>query len=140
MNIQRFWHAKSNLVGRHQVVGLYPCSTKTREIRLRSPKDFPRPERFPQTPEISRGQTRGKSRGPREIWRAEGFPNTSRVLVEYGQSLRPWGAKAPPLGNLLGLGGCIFQYIPPLGSVRIHCTTSGFDGVSQQIKINFQFQ
>ena len=24
-----------------------------------------------------------------------------------------------PLGNLLGLGGCIFQYIPPLGSVRI---------------------
>ena len=24
-----------------------------------------------------------------------------------------------PLGNLLGLGECIFQYIPPLGSVRI---------------------
>ena len=24
------------------------------------------------------------------------------------------------LGNLLGLGECIFQYIPPLGSVRIH--------------------
>ena len=25
-----------------------------------------------------------------------------------------------PSGNLLGLGGCISQYIPPLGSVRIH--------------------
>ena len=24
-----------------------------------------------------------------------------------------------PSGNLSGLGGCIFQYIPPLGSVRI---------------------
>ena len=24
-----------------------------------------------------------------------------------------------PLGNLLGLGECIFRYIPPLGSVRI---------------------
>ena len=30
-------------------------------------------------------------------------------------------AKSPPLGNLLGLGECIFQYIPPLGSVRIQC-------------------
>jgi hypothetical protein len=26
------------------------------------------------------------------------------------------------LGNLLGLGECIFQYIPPLGSVRIQYT------------------
>ena len=41
-----------------------------------------------------------------------------------GQSLGPRGAKSPPLGNLLGLGGCIFRYIPPLGSVRIHhCST-----------------
>ena len=36
-----------------------------------------------------------------------------------------------PLGNLLGLGGCIFRYIPPLGSVRIQYArsyyyTSGF--------------
>ena len=37
------------------------------------------------------------------------------------QSLGPRGAKSPPLGNLLGLGGCIFRYIPPLGSVRIQC-------------------
>ena len=37
-----------------------------------------------------------------------------------GQSLGPRGAKSPPLGNLLGLGECIFQYTPPLGSVRIH--------------------
>ena len=29
-----------------------------------------------------------------------------------------------PLGNLLGLGGCIFRYIPPLGSVRIHYGSS----------------
>ena len=27
--------------------------------------------------------------------------------------------RASPSGNLLGLGGCISQYIPPLGSVRI---------------------
>ena len=31
----------------------------------------------------------------------------------------PRGAKSPPEGNLEGLGGCISQYIPPLGSVRI---------------------
>ena len=36
-----------------------------------------------------------------------------------GQSLGPRGAKSPPSGNLSGLGGCISQYIPPLGSVRI---------------------
>ena len=63
-------------------VGLYPCSTKTREV-LGNPS--PTPERFP--------ETRGRS--PREISRVEGnlegggdgFPNTSRVLVEHGQSL-----------------------------------------------------
>ena len=33
-----------------------------------------------------------------------------------GQSVGPRGAKSLPLGNLLGLGECIFQYIPPLGS------------------------
>ena len=49
----------------------------------------PTPQRFPETREISRG------RSPREISRVEGnlegggdgFPNTSRVLVEYGHSL-----------------------------------------------------
>ena len=68
------------------LVGLYPCSTKTREV-LGNPS--PTPERFPETREISRG------RSPREISRVEGnlegrgdgFPNTSRVLVEHGQSL-----------------------------------------------------
>ena len=37
------------------------------EIHSRRPKDFPRPERFPE------GEARGKSRGSREIWRAEGM-------------------------------------------------------------------
>ena len=32
----------------------------------------------------------------------------------------PWGAKSPPLGNIEGRGGCIFQCIPTRGSVRIH--------------------
>ena len=32
----------------------------------------------------------------------------------------PRGAKSPPSGNLSVLRGCISQYIPPLGSVRIH--------------------
>ena len=36
-----------------------------------------------------------------------------------GQSLGPRDAKSPPSGNLSVLGGCISQYIPPLGSVRI---------------------
>ena len=35
------------------------------EIHPRRPKDFPRPKRFPE------GEARGKSRGSREIWRAE---------------------------------------------------------------------
>ena len=52
------------------------------EIHPRRPRDFPRPERFPE------GEARGKSRGSREISRAEGvgFPNTSQVLVECGHS------------------------------------------------------
>ena len=55
---------------------------------------------IPETREISRG------RSPREILRVEGnlegggdgFPNTSRVLVEYGQSLsiREWIGKSFP--------------------------------------------
>ena len=44
------------------------------EIHPRRPRDFMRPERFPE------GEARGKSRG-------DGFPNTSLVLVEYGHSL-----------------------------------------------------
>ena len=65
---------------------LYPCSTKTREV-MGNPS--PTAERFPETREISRGQSL------REIARVEGnlegggegFPITSRVLVEYGHSL-----------------------------------------------------
>ena len=37
------------------------------EIHPRRPRDFPRPERSPE------GEARGKSRGSREIWRAEGM-------------------------------------------------------------------
>ena len=51
-------------------------------------------------------------------------PRPSRLPSGFalGQSLGPRGAKSPPSGNLLGLGGCISQYIPPLGSVRIQYT------------------
>ena len=45
---------------------------------------------------------------------------TSLCEKIIGQSLGPWGAKSPPLGNLSVLRGCISQYIPPLGSVPIH--------------------
>ena len=45
-------------------LGLYLCCTKTREV-LGNPS--PTPERFPE------GKARGKSRGSREIWRAEGM-------------------------------------------------------------------
>ena len=53
-------------------------------------------------------------------------PRPSRLPSGFalGQSLGPRGAKSPPLGNLLGLGECIFQYIPPLGSVRIQYNCS----------------
>ena len=47
--------------------------------------------------------------------RPSGFPSGFAL----GKSLGPRGAKSPPLGNLSGLGGCISQYIPPLGNVRI---------------------
>ena len=56
--------------------------------------------------------------GPRDFPRA-GILHPSALEIALGQSLGPRGAKSPPLGNLLGLGECIFQYIPPLGSVRI---------------------
>ena len=48
---------------------MYPCSTKTREVlgNPSPPPNFPRPKRFPE------GEARGKSRGSREIWRAEGM-------------------------------------------------------------------
>ena len=59
-----------------------------------------------------------------EISLRRGFctPRPSRLPSGFalGQSLGPRGAKSPPSGNLLGLGGCIFQYIPPLVSVRTH--------------------
>ena len=59
--------------------------------------------------------------GPRDFPRA-GILHPSALEIALGQSLGPRGAKSPPLGNLLGLGGCIFRYIPPLGSVRIQST------------------
>ena len=43
----------------------------------------------------------------------------SALEIALGQSLGPRCAKSPPSGNLSGLRGCISQYIPPLGSVRI---------------------
>ena len=58
-----------------------------------------------------------------EISLGRGFctPRPSRFPSGFalGKSLGPRGAKSPPLGNLSGLGGCISQYTPPLGSVRI---------------------
>ena len=63
-----------------------------------------------------------------EISLVRGFctPRPSRLPSGFalGQSLGPRGAKSPPLGNLVGLGECIFQYIPPLGSVRIQYQVS----------------
>ena len=85
---------------------MYPCSTKTREV-LGNPS--PMPERFRETREISRG------RSPREISRVEGnlegggdgFPNASRVLVEYGH-----------LSSSISLQG-VDQKILPRGQGRI---------------------
>ena len=58
-----------------------------------------------------------------EISLGRGFctPRPSRFPSGFalGKPLGPRGAKSTPLGNLSGLGGCISQYIPPLGSVRI---------------------
>ena len=42
--------------------------------------------------------------------------NTPPNAQEISQG--PRGAKFPPLGNLEGRGGCIFQYIPTRGSTR----------------------
>ena len=64
--------------------------------------------------------------GPRDFPRA-GILHPSALEIALGQSLGPRGAKSPPLGNLLGLGGCIFRYIPPLGSVRIQYFFSSSD-------------
>ena len=74
-----------------------------------------------------------------EISLVRGFctPRPSRLPSGFalGQSLGPRGAKSPPLGNLLGLGGCIFRYIPPLGSVRIQYPNQLFD--IKSLKCNF---
>ena len=78
MNIQRFWHAKSNLVGRHQVVGLYPCSTKTREIHPRRPKDFPRLQRYPEGEPEGNLEGQGKS-GGRRGWISQYLPSFGGV-------------------------------------------------------------
>ena len=72
------------------VYGLYPCSTKTREV-LGNPS--PSAERFPETREISRG------RSPREIPRVEGCKT-------HGQ------------GKSRGRRGWIFQSLPSLGGAR----------------------
>ena len=81
---------------------LHPYTDERRDVLENTPPEAqeisrrrgfctPRPERLPEGE--ARGQSRGQSRGPR-------------------------GAKSPPEGNLLGLGGCIFQCIPTRGSVR----------------------
>ena len=63
--------------------------------------------------------------GPRDFPRA-GILHPSALEIALG--LRPRaisrasGCKIPALGKSLGPRGCISQYIPPLGSVRIHST------------------
>ena len=77
---------KSGSQNQNKQPTVYSCYTKTREVLVNLSLTA---ERFPETQEISRGQS------PREILRVEGnlegggdgFPNTSRVLVEYGHSL-----------------------------------------------------
>ena len=64
---------------------------------------------------------------PRDFLRA-GILHPSALEIALGQSLGPRGAKSPPLVNLLGLGGCISQYIPPLGSVHIQYIISPREG------------
>ena len=66
--------------------------------------------------------------------RPYGWINDERMAIHYqkseciglyipsdlGISLGPQDVpRAWPLGHLSGLGGCISQYIPPLGNVRI---------------------
>ena len=53
--------------------------------------------------------------------------------------LGPRGAKSPPLGNLLGLGECIFQYIPPLGSVRTQYTSCSRECTYQILSIQGEY-
>ena len=94
---------------------MYPCSTTTRAV-LGNPSpspNFPRPKRSQGSREIREifrgrgfcttrpegfpeGEARGKSRGSRGAkptakenleGGGDGFPNTSRVLVEHGHSL-----------------------------------------------------
>ena len=59
----------------HLVMAMYPCSTKTSEV-LGNPS--PTPERFPETRD---SRVEGNLKGV-----GDGFPNSSRVLVEYGHS------------------------------------------------------
>ena len=68
---------------------------------------------------------------PRDFPQA-GILHPSALEIALGQSLRPRGAKSPPSGNLSGLGGCIFRYIPPLVSVRTH-----YDDISADVLIQF---
>ena len=105
------------------------------EIHPRRPKDFPRPERFPE------GEARGKSRGSREIWRAEGmdFPippefwwstdnlSASIFLQGVDQKILPCGqgridsVKINP--SLLMMRDCVIssqsQKIPPLRLLNV---------------------
>ena len=66
-----------------------PYTAERRDVSENTP---PRPKRFPKGGDFA-------PRGPRDCPRAKPEGNLE--------------------GNLLGLGGCIFRYIPPLGSVRI---------------------
>ena len=59
--------------------GMYPCSTKTREV-LGNPS--PTPERFPETREISRGRTR--------VGSLEGSDTMSALNVVTGSSYLYW--------------------------------------------------
>ena len=54
--------------------------------------------------------------GPWDFPRA-GILHPSALEISLGRGF----CTPRPLGNLSGLGGCISQYIPPLGSVRIQC-------------------
>ena len=58
---------------------------------------------------------RRTERFPRE----RGFRTLRPKSEARGQSQRLRGAKSLPEGNLKVRGGCVSQYISPLGSVRI---------------------
>ena len=68
---------------------------------------------------LSRDALGNKSPSALEISLGRGFCTPRPSGFALGKSLGPRGAKSTPLGNFSGLGGCISQYIPPLGSVRI---------------------